>query len=96
MALSSERMISRSNSSVVFRSVAALRSSATLEPLVPPTAASTLFCCRAPYTSEGVIPSAAIRSGFSQARMAKVRSPRIRARCTPLTVASLGCTSRTR
>ena len=35
------------------------------------------------------MPSAAIRSGFSQMRIAKVRSPRMSARCTPLIALSL-------
>ena len=42
------------------------------------------------------MPSAAILSGLSQTRMAKVRSPRMSARCTPLIADSLGCTTRVR
>ena len=42
------------------------------------------------------MPRAAILSGFSQMRMAKVRSPRMSARCTPLIAESRGCTTRVR
>ena len=42
------------------------------------------YCPRAPVrTCAGLTLSAAICSGFSQMRMAKVRPPRISARCTP-------------
>ena len=36
------------------------------------------------------MPRAAIFSGFSQMRIAKVRLPRMSARCTPLTAESFG------
>ena len=42
------------------------------------------------------MPSAAILSGFSQMRIANVRSPRMSARCTPLIARSFGCTTRVR
>ena len=42
------------------------------------------------------MPCAAIWSGLSQIRMAKVRSPRMSARCTPLMALSFGCTTRVR
>src|SRR5260370_1271513 len=38
--------------------------------------------------------SAAMRSGFSQMRMAKVRAPRISAFCTPLTAVNFGWATR--
>ena len=37
-----------------------------------------------------------MRSGFSQIRIAKMRLPRMSARCTPLTAESFGCTTRVR
>jgi hypothetical protein len=43
-----------------------------------------LFAVSAARSCDGVTLSAAIRSGFNQARRAKVRAPRISARCTPL------------
>ena len=49
---------------------------------------------RAP--AAGLRPSAAIRSGFSQMRIAKTRPPRMSARCTPFTADSRGCTTRVR
>ena len=42
------------------------------------------------------MPNAAIRSGFSQMRIANVRAPRMSARCTPLIAVSFGCTTRVR
>jgi hypothetical protein len=42
------------------------------------------------------MPWAAIRSGLSQIRMAKVRSPKMSARCTPLMAEIFGCTTRVR
>ena len=49
-------------------------------PLVWPTAARKLLAARACRTCRGVMPKAAIRSGLSQTRMAKVRAPRMSAR----------------
>ena len=49
---------------------------------------------RAPAT--GLMLSAAIRSGFSQMRMAKVRPPRMSAFCTPSRAVRRGWTTRTR
>ena len=55
------------------------------------------YCSPAPVrTSAGLMLSAAIRSGLSQTRIAKVRPPRISARCTPLIAERRGCTIRTR
>ena len=42
------------------------------------------------------MPYDAIRSGLSQIRIAKVRSPRMSARWTPLIALSFGCTTRIR
>jgi hypothetical protein len=42
------------------------------------------------------MPRAAIFSGLSQTRIAKVRSPKMSARCTPLMELSFGCTTRVR
>ena len=47
-------------------------------------------------TSAGLMFNAAIRSGFIQMRMAKVRPPRMSAFCTPPSAVRRGCTSRTR
>ena len=55
-----------------------------------------MFWARAFRTCEGEMPSAAILSGLSHTRMAKVRSPRMSARCTPPIALSLGCTTRVR
>ena len=55
-----------------------------------------MFFASASCTSDGEMPSAAIRSGFSQIRMANVRPPRMSARCTPLIAESFGCTTRVR
>jgi hypothetical protein len=40
------------------------------------------------------MPRAAIFSGCSQIRIAKVRAPRMSARWTPVTALSFGCTTR--
>ena len=55
-----------------------------------------LLAASAVRTSFGVTPSAAISSGSSQMRIAKVWPPRICALATPSTVCSRGCTTRVR
>ena len=87
---------SRLNSSGVSRLVLAIRLTDTIDPLVRPSVDRTLLDASAPRTSEGEMPSAAILSAFSQIRIAKVRSPKMSARCTPEIAESLGCTTRFR
>ena len=87
---------SRRNSSGVSRLVLATRFTETIDPLVRPSVDSTLLAASAARTSEAAIPCAAISSGLSQMRIAKVRSPKISARCTPASADSRGCTTRTR
>ena len=84
------------NSSTVFRFVLAVRFTWMYEPLVSPRAARKLLAARARRTWEGLTFRAAIRSGLSQTRMAKVRAPRMSARCTPWMAVRRGWTTRTR
>ncbi len=84
------------NSSTERRSVSAVRLTWMSEPLLRPRAARKLLAARAWRTWAGLMLSAAIRSGLSQMRMAKVRAPRISARCTPSMAESRGWTTRTR
>ncbi len=83
-------------SSTVFRFVFATRFTDTMDPFVRPIAASALLFARASRTCEGERPSAAIRSGLSQIRIANVRLPRMSARWTPLIAVSFGWTTRVR
>ena len=96
IAPSCSRTTSLRNSSALRRSVRAVMSMATIWPLVEPTAASTLLDCSAALTSLAVTFSAAIFSGFSQMRMAKLPAPMISALCTPGTVTSFGWMTRVR
>ncbi len=61
-----------------------------------PAAVVKLLRASAVRTSSGVMPSAAIRSGSSQTRMAKVEPPRMSAEATPLIAWSFGFTTRSR
>ncbi len=68
----------------------------TKSPFTWPGAEVKLLLASASRTSRGVTPSAAMRSGSSQIRMAKTWPPRICALATPLMVCSFGCTTRVR
>ena len=61
-----------------------------------PTAARKLFAASAKRIWFGLMFSAVRRSGLSQMRMAKVRPPRMSARCTPSRAERRGWTIRTR
>ena len=78
------------------RAVSALMVVWTKSPFTWPAAVVKLLAESALRTSSGVTPSAAILSGLSQTRMAKVWPPRICALATPLMVCSRGCTTRVR
>ena len=65
-------------------------------PFTLPAAVVKLFCASALLTSSGVMPSAAILSGLSQTRMAKVEPPRISAFATPLIAWICGLITRSR
>ena len=92
----SARTTSWRKASAVPISVSAEISTVTMVPLVLPTADSTLLARSAALTSAGVTSWAAMSWERSQMRMAKVRLPSNRARCTPAIVVSFGCTTRAR
>ena len=77
-------------------SVCALMLVWTKSPFTCPAAVTKLFAVSAVRTSSGVMASAAILSGLSQMRMAKVWPPRICALATPSMVCRRGCTTRVR
>ena len=84
------------NAAGLSRAVSALIVVWTKSPFTWPAAVMKLLLASAFFTSMGVTPRAAILSGLSQMRMAKVWPPRICALATPLIVCSLGCTTRVR
>jgi hypothetical protein len=90
------RTASALNSFTLVRLVLAVRLTWMSEPRVAPTAARELLATRAALTWAGLTFSAAMRSGLSHTRMAKVRAPRMSARCTPCSADRRVCTARTR
>ena len=87
---------SLANAAGLSSEVSALMVVCTKSPFTWPAAVTKLLAASALRTSSGVMASAAILSGLSQTRMAKVCPPRICALATPSMVCRRGCTTRVR
>ena len=85
-----------SNSSGLSSEVCALMFFWVNSAFTSPAAVVKLLAAKAFRTSSGVMPSEAILSGSSHARMAKVEPPRISADATPLIACRRGRTTRSR